>query len=108
MPETYDRLNPTNSKSKWKFSLYSPDIVVINLLQNDSWITNMPDSDEFKMRFGTKAPDEEQIINAYQQFVANIRNHYPKTNIICSLGSMDAAREDSKWIAYFIVLKVIT
>lgn len=100
MPEIYDRLNPTDQNSKWDFSLFSPDIVVINLLQNDSWLVNMPDHEEFKMRFGTEAPDNETIINAYQQFVANIRNHYPKANIICSLGSMDAAKEGSKWIDY--------
>ena len=100
MPEMYDRLNPTDPNSKWDFSLYNPDIVVINLLQNDSWIVNMPDSDEFKMRFGDETPDDAYIINAYQQFVANIRNHYPKANIICSLGSMDAAKEGSKWIDY--------
>ena len=100
MPEIYNRLDPRDPNSKWNFSLYSPDIVVINLLQNDSWLVNMPDSEEFKLRFGTKTPDDEYIINAYQQFVTNIRNHYPKANIICSLGSMDAAKEGSIWIDY--------
>ena len=38
MPEIYDRLVPTDSKSKWDFSLYRPDIVVVNLFQNDSWL----------------------------------------------------------------------
>lgn len=100
MPELYDRLDPTDPNSKWNFSLYTPDIVVINLLQNDSWIVNLPDSEHFKMRFGTNVPDDEYIINAYQQFVTNIRIHYPKAKIICSLGSMDAAKEGSKWIGY--------
>ncbi len=100
MPELYDRLNPTDPNSKWDFSLYNPDIVVINLLQNDSWIVNLPDSDEFKMRFSDAPPDDVYIISAYQKFVATIRNHYPKANIICSLGSMDAAKEGSKWIYY--------
>lgn len=100
MPEIYDRLDPTDPNSKWNFSFYSPDIVVINLLQNDSWLVNMPDYDEFKTRFGTEAPDDAYMINAYQQFVANIRSHYPKANIICSLGSMDAAKEGSKWVDY--------
>jgi len=100
MPEMYDRLDPSNPNSKWDFSAYSPDIVVVNLLQNDSWLTNMPDSDEFKRRFGTEAPDEAFIINAYQQFVGNIRKHYPKANIICSLGCMDATKEGSKWMEY--------
>ncbi|HEY5390862.1 MAG TPA: hypothetical protein VIJ57_02010, partial [Hanamia sp.] len=38
MPKMYDRLDPTDSTSKWDFSKYTPDLVVINLLQNDSWI----------------------------------------------------------------------
>jgi lysophospholipase L1-like esterase len=98
MPEMYNRLKPTDPKSKWDFSLYSPDIVVINLLQNDSWLVNMTKSKEFKMRFGNKTPTNEYIVNAYQKFVSKIRNHYPNANIICSLGSMNAAKEDSKWI----------
>lgn len=100
MPEIYDRLNPSNSNSKWDFSLFSPDIVVINLLQNDSWLVNLPESEEYKRRFGTAAPDDEYIIMAYQQFVANLRKQYPKANIICSLGCMDAAKEGSKWMEY--------
>ena len=36
MSEMYDRLVPTNPDSKWDFSLYTPDIVVVNLFQNDS------------------------------------------------------------------------
>ncbi len=100
MPEIYDRLNPSDPNSKWDFSLYSPDIVVINLLQNDSWIVNLPENKEFKVRFDNEAPDDAYIINAYQEFVAQIRSHYPKANIICSLGSMDAVKEGSKWIDY--------
>ena len=100
MPEIYDRLNPADPSSKWDFKMYDPDIVVINLFQNDSWLVNMPDREEFKMNFGTKAPGDEYFINAYQQFVASIRNEYPEANIICALGSMDAARKGSKWIGY--------
>lgn len=36
MPEIYDRLNPTDTASHWDFSLFTPNIVVINLFQNDS------------------------------------------------------------------------
>jgi len=100
MPEIYDRLNPTNPNSQWDFTLYRPDVVVINLLQNDSWIVNLPESDQFKRRFGDEAPGEAYIISAYQDFVANIRKQYPQANIICSVGSMDAAKEGSKWMGY--------
>jgi len=100
MPEMYDRLVPDDSTSTWDFSLYTPDIVVINLMQNDSWLVNMPERKEFKNIFGNTAPNDEYIINAYQQFVAGIRNHYPEANIICALGNMDATKEGSKWVGY--------
>ncbi len=97
MPEMYYRLIPDDPTSKWDFSKYRPDIVVINLFQNDSWIVNMPNHSEFKNRFGTTPPDEEYIINSYKQFVTNIRGHYPEARIICMLGNMDITRKDSPW-----------
>jgi hypothetical protein len=33
-------LDPVDSTSKWDFSGYTPDVVVINLFQNDSWLVN--------------------------------------------------------------------
>tara|TARA_R110002126_G_scaffold30602_2_gene99820 strand:+ start:7015 stop:8109 length:1095 start_codon:yes stop_codon:yes gene_type:complete len=100
MPEIYDRLNPTNATSKWNFSEFTPDVVVVNLLQNDSWLVNLPDHEMFKMRFGNQKLDKQTIINAYRQFITNLRKHYPKANIICTLGGMDAAKNGSKWIDY--------
>ncbi len=100
MPDIYDRLIPKEPTSKWNFDLYTPDIVVINLFQNDSWLVNMPERKEFKMNFGSKAPKDEYFIKAYKQFVVNIRKHYPNANIICLLGNMDATREGSKWMNY--------
>jgi hypothetical protein len=100
MPEMYCRLNPTDPNSSWEFSRYSPDVVVINLFQNDSWIVNKTKSKEYKYRFSKEVPDDAFIINAYQEFVVKIRNHYPNANIICTLGSMDAAKKGSKWIGY--------
>jgi hypothetical protein len=106
MPEMYDRTNPTDSTSKWNFSKYKPDIIVINLLQNDSWLVNKPDHEQFKYRFGTKAPDESYIVASYQNFVLSIREKYPQASIICALGSMDATREGSPWPGY--IKKAIT
>ena len=98
--EMYNRLIPTDPSSKWNFSLYTPDVVVINLLQNDSWIVQMTDSEEYKRRFSENTPDDEFIINAYEEFVSSIRDEYPESNIICSLGSMDAVKDGSKWKSY--------
>lgn len=100
MPEMYDRLDATDSTSRWDFSKYTPDIVVINLFQNDSWLVKMPKNDEFKHRFGTKAPGENFIIASYKNFIASIRSKYPNASIICALGSMDATKEGSKWPGY--------
>lgn len=100
MPEMYNRLDATDSTSTWDFSKYTPDLVVINLFQNDSWITQQPNQPEFKHRFGTKAPSEAEIVAAYKKFVQTIRSTYPNAQIICALGSMDATRDGSPWPGY--------
>lgn len=87
MPEIYDRIDPTESTSIWDFSKFVPDIVVVNLLQNDSWLY-------------TNTVSEEDIIDAYKQFILTLRNHYPNSNIICLLGNLDISAIDSKWIDY--------
>lgn len=97
MPEIYDRVNPENPNSKWDFSAYVPDIVVVNLFQNDSWIVNMPENEQFKARFGTVKPTDDFLINAYVDFISKIRSKYPKAQIICCLGNMDIVKEGSKW-----------
>jgi hypothetical protein len=100
MPEMYDRLDPEDPKSKWDFSKYIPDLVIVNLFQNDSWIVNMPDHEQFKNRFGTKAPDETYIVKSYKQFVQTLRRKYPRAKIICMLGNMDITRKESPWPGY--------
>ena len=100
MPEMYDRLNPEDPTSKWDFTKYTPDIVVINLFQNDMWLTASPDYPQFKARFGTTPPDVPTIIRSYQNFVKSIRSRYPKASIICVLGSMNATEKGSPWPGY--------
>ncbi|MEN8122628.1 MAG: electron transporter RnfD [Bacteroidota bacterium] len=100
MPDLYNRLDPENQQSKWDFNRQTPDIVVVNLFQNDSWLINRPENEEFKNRFGEKPPDKEIIINAYKGFVKNIRNKYIDAQIICMLGNMDITKEGSPWPGY--------
>ena len=97
MSELHNRLVPTQAQSIWDFSLYQPEIVVLNLFQNDSWLVNLPKHKEFKKRFGTTAPTDKYIVGTYESLVSKIRNHYPQANIICTLGSMDAVKNGSKW-----------
>lgn len=100
MPELYYRLDATDAESKWDFSKYTPDLVVINLFQNDNWIVKLPDNAQFKARFGNKPPTDDQIVKAYKDFVKTIRSKYPKAQIICALGSMDAVKEGAPWPGY--------
>jgi len=100
MPEIYDRQNPTDITSKWDFTLYTPDIVVINLFQNDSWLVTMPENGEFISKFGTTPPTDKFIVNAYKEFVSSIRKQYPNAEIVCMLGNMDITQEGSKWPNY--------
>ncbi len=100
MPEMFDRLDPTDSTSKWDFAQYTPDLVVIHLLQNDSWLIKMPKNEQFISRFGTQAPNESTIISCYKNFVATIRTKYPNAYIICVMGNGSITRESSLWPGY--------
>lgn len=94
MPQFYDQLNAVgNNDSLWDFSRWTPDVVVINLFQNDSWLTDR----EHRLN---PNPTDEQRIQSYIDFVKTIRGKYPKAYIVCALGSMDATKEGSKWPGY--------
>jgi len=94
MPDFYDQSNAVgDNDSKWDFSKWTPDVVVINLMQNDSWLIGR----DHKLQ---PEPDDAQRVAAYQRFVARIRSLYPKAYIVCALGSMDATREGSPWPGY--------
>jgi hypothetical protein len=100
MPEIYDRLNPSDSGSQWNFFKFTPDVVVINLFQNDSYLVTQTNHQEFKARFGATPPDEKTIVKSYQDFVLKIRGKYPKASIICVLGSMGVTASGSPWPGY--------
>ena len=100
MPEMYYRLNPNDENSTWDFTSRQPDIVVVNLLQNDFWIVNHPKNEEFIRRFGNEKPNEEKIISDYADFIIKIRKEYQNTPIVCVLGNMNITQEDSKWPNY--------
>ena len=100
MPEMYNRLDANDPQSTWDFKKYTPDVVVINLFQNDAALVNRTEHEQFKARFGTTKPTAEFIVKAYENFVATIRSKYPKAQIICALGSMDASRANAPWSGY--------
>lgn len=94
MPDFYDQLSAVgNNDSKWDFSRWTPEVVVINLMQNDSWLIGR----DHKLQ---PEPDENGRIEAYRTFVRRIRQLYPKAYIVCALGSMEATRAGSPWPGY--------
>jgi hypothetical protein len=93
MPQFYDQLNAVgDNDSQWDFSRWTPDVVVVNLFQNDSWLTDRDKKLE-------PHPTDEQKVQAYINFVRSIRAKYPKAQIICALGSMDATATPT-WPGY--------
>ncbi len=94
MPDFYDQLNAVgNNDSKWDFSSWTPDVVVVNLFQNDRWLID-------REKRLSPMPTDEQRIQAYKTFVQKVRTLYPRAYIVCALGSMDAVQEGSKWPGY--------
>ena len=100
MPDIYNLTDPNDPTSIWNFSKYQPDVVLINLFQNDSWLVMHPEHPQFKARFGTTPPTEDTIVRTYANFVSTLRSKYPNAHIICALGSMDATRPGSVWPGY--------
>ena len=100
MAEIYDRLDPNDPNSKWDFTKYTPDVVVVNLFQNDASIMRQGDSEQFKAKFGNTQPTDSYIVDAYSQFIRGIRSKYPNAQIICVLGNMDATKDGLPWKGY--------
>lgn len=82
MPELYDLINPSDQRTSWDFSNYSPDIVVVNLLQNDAF--QIPDV------------SRKKVDRTYKKFISAIREKYQEAYIICVLGPMSATNT-KKW-----------
>ena len=94
MPQFYDQLNAVgNNDTRWDFSQWTPEVVLINLFQNDKWLID-------REKRLNPIPTDEQRIQAYVDFVKTIRSKYPHAYIICALGSMDATEPGSKWPGY--------
>lgn len=73
IPSIYDLTVPTDLTSLYGFKGPEPEVVVINLGTND---------------FARSNPDESEWVGAYEDFIARVRNRYPKTMIYVAVGSM--------------------
>jgi len=100
MGQIFDRLNPMDPNSKWDFSKYTPEVIVINLFQNDASLMRSPTRAEFIAKFPNGPPEAPYIINAYKELLKSIRSKNPTSQIICALGDMDATKDGSPWPGY--------
>lgn len=92
MPDLYRQSNAHFvNASRWDFTLYPADLVIINLFQNDSWLIE---------KNLNPVPNGQQIVEAYVQFVEKLLPHYEHATFLFLLGSMDAVAPTSKWPAY--------
>jgi len=90
MPDIWNRLTPSPTAALWTFSNWTPNVVVVNLFQNDK-------SNVGKL---SPVPADAQIVQYYINFISGIRAVYPNAHIVCALGSMDATAEGSPWPGY--------
>ncbi|WP_299557459.1 fibronectin type III domain-containing protein [Seonamhaeicola sp.] len=78
MTSTYTRVLDSDASFAWDFSQWTPDLIVINLGQNDYW----------------NAAANGDITQNYIDFVNNVRAKYTNGSqipVVLSLGDMDAA-----------------
>jgi lysophospholipase L1-like esterase len=93
MADFYDQMTATgNNASRWDFTLWQPDVVVVNLGQNDSWLID----NEQRLK---PHPQPAQIIQAYVNFIDSLRDVYPHAQFLCVLGSMDITA-NNRWPDY--------
>ncbi len=74
MPLLFERTMPEDMTSRWSFTEYPVDAVVINLGTND--FSTEPD------------PDPEEFSRRYLALLERIQSVYPKAVILCTLGPM--------------------
>lgn len=77
LPKIYDLVTPSIPEVKWEFSLYQPDLVVVNLGQND---------------FGPETygkiimADSIKFTTAYLKLLESIKNNNPSAKILITIG----------------------
>ncbi len=84
----YDCLDPDKPHS-WDFTKWTPDVVVINLGENDRFIYQVNKHPN---------PGPAKLTEMYGDFVKTIRAKYPQAHIVCTLGPMEVVRTD--WVTY--------
>lgn len=73
MPRTYEYTQFGQTGERWDFKRFTPDVVCLNLGTNDTSLDNY---------------DTTLLVNAYINFIKNLREHYPTAKIVLLTGTM--------------------
>ena len=76
LPVLYERIVPQEPDSRWDFTRWTPQVVVIHLGANDVTAA----------RSGRCNDDFQLYIDSYVTFVARVRKQYPEAHIFCMIG----------------------
>lgn len=76
MPVLYERIIPQEPDSRWDFTRWTPQVVVIHLGVNDVGAA----------RSGLCKDDFQLCIDSYVKLVARVRKQYPEAHIFCMIG----------------------
>ncbi len=76
VPSVYDKTIPTEADSKWDFSQWMPEVILINLSTND-----------FNLKHGLTL-DEAGWTAGYEKFIGQLRSHFPRAEIYCASSPM--------------------
>ncbi len=90
MPEVYDKLYPDKTSGEYVAQGRKPDIVLINLGQNDYGYPN-----------SLGLPFPVAFTEKYLEFVRNIRVTYPDSHIVCAIGGMTVYHESEEFRTAF-------
>jgi lysophospholipase L1-like esterase len=69
----YERTIPTDFSSRWSFSRWTPDVVVLNLGTGD---------------FTSGDPGRDAFMPAYRKLLARVRQNYPSALLVVAVGPM--------------------
>lgn len=77
MPKIYNLINPVISNEKWNFSRYQPDLIVVNLGQNDFG----PETQKIPLM-----TDSARFTKVYLELLEKIKNNNSKAKILIIIG----------------------
>jgi len=76
LPVLYERIIPQEPDSRWDFTRWTPQVVVIHLGTNDVGAAVA----------GLCSDDFQLYVDIYVAFVARVRKQYPEAHIFCMIG----------------------